>query len=49
MPLSLQSLDFGIVCDGEELELYDVNMEDPSSVRAFVASEAGKVSIPLNS
>jgi hypothetical protein len=48
MPLSLLSLDFGIVCDGEELELYNVNMEDPSSVRAFVASEAGKVSIPLN-
>ena len=33
------------MCDGHELETYDVKQEGPSSIRAFVASEAGKVSV----
>jgi hypothetical protein len=33
------------MCDGHELETYDVKQEGPSSIRAFVASEAGKVSL----
>ena len=33
-----------IVCDGKELETYDVKQEGTSSLTAFVASEAGKVS-----
>ena len=44
MPLILQSLNFAIVCDGNELETYDVKQEGPNTITAFVASEAGKVS-----
>jgi hypothetical protein len=43
MPLILPPLNFSVVCDGREMELFDINQENPSSVRAFVASEAGKV------
>ena len=32
-----------IVCDGEELETYDVMQDGTSSPTAFVASEVGKV------
>ena len=32
-----------IVCDGKELEMYDMKQEGTSSLTAFVASEAGKV------
>jgi len=42
MPLSLQSLSFAIICDGYELETYDAKQDDPNSIRAYVASEAGK-------
>ncbi|KAH9066481.1 hypothetical protein EDB87DRAFT_726540 [Lactarius vividus] len=42
MPLSLLSLNAAIVCDGKELETYDVKQEGTSSLRAFIASEAGK-------
>jgi hypothetical protein len=45
MPLNLQALSLAIMCDGHELETYDVKQEGPSSIRAFVASEAGKVSV----
>lgn len=31
-----------IVCDGNELEVYDVKQEGTSSLSAFIASEAGK-------
>ena len=44
MPLILQSLNFAIICDGNELETYDVKQEGPNTITAFVASEAGKVS-----
>ncbi|KAH9001119.1 hypothetical protein EDB92DRAFT_1824871 [Lactarius akahatsu] len=42
MPLSLLSLNAAIVCDDKELETYDVKQEGTSSLRAFIASEAGK-------
>ncbi|KAH9067808.1 hypothetical protein EDB87DRAFT_1573363 [Lactarius vividus] len=42
MPLSLPSMNAAIVCDGMELETYDVKQEGTSSLRAFVASETGK-------
>ena len=32
-----------IVCDGKELETYDVKQEGTSSLTGFIASEAGKV------
>ena len=32
-----------IVCDGKELETYDVKQEGISSLTGFIASEAGKV------
>ncbi len=32
-----------IVCDGKELETYDVKQEGTSSLTAFIASETGKV------
>jgi hypothetical protein len=49
MPLSVQSLGVTIVCDGNELQTYDVKQEGPNSIMAFVASEAGKVSsVPKN-
>ena len=46
MPLTLQAFNFSIICDENELELYDVKQEGPDSesTTAFVASEAGKVS-----
>ena len=46
MSLSLLSLEFAIVCEGNELETYDVKQEGLNSTTAFVASEAGKVSVP---
>ena len=46
MPLSLLPLNFAIACEGNELETYDVVQEGPNSTRAYVASEAGKVSVP---
>ncbi|KAH9005312.1 hypothetical protein EDB86DRAFT_2825568 [Lactarius hatsudake] len=36
------SLNAAIVCDDKELEAYDVKQEGTSSLRAFIASEAGK-------
>jgi hypothetical protein len=45
MPLRLPSLSFAILCDGTELETHGVQLEGPSSITAFVASEAGKVSV----
>jgi len=42
MPLSLKSLDIAIICDGNELETYNVKQDGPNSIRAHVASEAGK-------
>ena len=45
MPLSLQSLDFYIICGFNDLETYDVKREGQNSITAFVASEAGKVSV----
>ncbi len=48
MPLTVQSLSVAIICDGEELEAYGVKQEDRNSITAFVASEVGKVSIPLD-
>ncbi|KAI9465924.1 hypothetical protein BJY52DRAFT_1243484 [Lactarius psammicola] len=42
MPLSLPSMNAAIVCEGKELETYDVKQEGTSSLTAFVASEAGK-------
>ncbi|KAF8487197.1 hypothetical protein DFH94DRAFT_849630 [Russula ochroleuca] len=38
----LLSLNFAVICEGNELETYDVTQEGPNSTRAFVASEAGK-------
>src|SRR6266702_258188 len=43
MPLRLPSLNAAIVCDGKELEAYDVKQEGTSSLSAFIASEAGKM------
>ena len=43
MPLRLPQLSFAIICEGNELETYDVKPEGPSSLKAFVASAAGKV------
>ena len=49
MPLNVQSFGITIVCDGDELQTYDVKQEGPNSITAFVASEAGKVSsVPQN-
>ncbi|KAF8483632.1 hypothetical protein DFH94DRAFT_690107 [Russula ochroleuca] len=42
MPFNLLPLNFAIICEGNELETYDVVQEGPNSTRAFVASEAGK-------
>ncbi|KAH9177553.1 hypothetical protein EDB89DRAFT_1933266, partial [Lactarius sanguifluus] len=42
MPLSLPSMNAAIVCDGMELETYNVKQEGTSSLTAFIASEAGK-------
>ena len=43
MPLNLPPLNFGIFCDDHELETYNVMQDGPNSIRAYVASEAGKV------
>ncbi|KAH9177552.1 hypothetical protein EDB89DRAFT_2064528 [Lactarius sanguifluus] len=43
MPLSLPSISVAIVCNGKELETYDVKQEGMSSLTAFIASEAGMV------
>jgi hypothetical protein len=43
MPLTLPAMNAAIVCNGEELETYDVKQEGTSMLTAFVASEAGKV------
>jgi hypothetical protein len=48
MPLSLQAFEFAINCDGKELEMHGVEEEGPNSIRAFMASETGKVSVPKN-
>jgi hypothetical protein len=45
MPIRLPQLDLAIICEENELEMFDVEQEGPSLVRAFVASEAGKVSV----
>lgn len=45
MPLTLQSFNFAIICDENELETYDVKQQGPNSTTAFIASEAGKVSL----
>ncbi|KAF8271132.1 hypothetical protein EI94DRAFT_1827890 [Lactarius quietus] len=42
MPLSLPAMNAAIVCEGRELEMYDVKQEGMSSLTAFIASEAGK-------
>ncbi|KAH9177551.1 hypothetical protein EDB89DRAFT_2226010 [Lactarius sanguifluus] len=42
MPLSLPSMSVAIICNGEELETYDMKQEGMSSLTAFIASEAGK-------
>ncbi|KAH9042715.1 hypothetical protein EDB85DRAFT_1916440 [Lactarius pseudohatsudake] len=42
MPLSLRSMNAAIVCDGMELETYNMKQEGTSSLTAFIASEAGK-------
>lgn len=43
MPLSLPAVSAAIVCDGKELETYNVKQEGISSLTGFIASEAGKV------
>ena len=47
MPLSLPAVNAAIVCDGKELETYDVKQEGISSLTGFIASEAGKVRVFL--
>ncbi|KAN0130153.1 Peptidase S8/S53 domain containing protein [Lactarius tabidus] len=42
MPLNLPAMNAAIVCDGKELDTYDVKQNGTSSLTAFVASEAGK-------
>lgn len=42
MPLNLPAMSAAIVCDGKELETYDVKPESTSSLTGFIASEAGK-------
>jgi hypothetical protein len=46
MPLRLPQLSLAIICEENELEMLDVKQEGPSLMRAFVASEAGKVGVP---
>jgi hypothetical protein len=46
MHLTLQSFNFSIKCDENELETYNVKQDGPNSTTAFVASEAVKVSVP---
>lgn len=45
MPLSLPAMNASIVCNGRELETYDVKQEGISSLTGFIASEAGKVRV----
>src|SRR6266403_1476687 len=45
MPLVLQPLSFAIICDGNELEAHQVKQDGQNSISAYVASEAGKVSV----
>jgi hypothetical protein len=45
MSLTLLSLECAISCDGKEMEMYAVQQEGPSALTAYVASEAGKVSV----
>ena len=47
MPLSLPSLNLAIICDGYELEMHDAKQDGPNSIRAYVASEVGKVIVFL--
>jgi hypothetical protein len=49
MPLSLPAMNVAIVCEGRELETFDVKQNGTTSLTAFIASEAGKVSISLSS
>jgi hypothetical protein len=46
MPLILEPLNFAIICDGFELETHDAKQDGPNAIRAYVASEAGKVIVP---
>ena len=43
MPLTMQSFNFAIKCDENELEMYDVKQDGPNSTTAFMASEAASV------
>jgi hypothetical protein len=45
MPLNLPAMSAAIVCDGKELETYDVKPESTSSLMGFIASEAGNVTV----
>jgi hypothetical protein len=42
MPLSLPAMNVAIVCEGRELETFDVKQNGTTSLTAFIASEAGK-------
>ncbi|KAN0130156.1 hypothetical protein V8E53_012101 [Lactarius tabidus] len=42
MPLNLPAMNAAIVCDGKELDTYDVKQNGTSSLTAFVAGEDGK-------
>ena len=44
---SLPAMNAAIVCDGKDLETYNVKQDGTSSLAAFVSSEAGKVSAIL--
>ena len=44
MPLSLPAMNVAIVCEGRELEMFGVKQDGMTSLTAFIASEAGKVS-----
>jgi hypothetical protein len=46
MPLTLLALKCFIFCDGEEMETHAVQQEGVSTLVGYVASEAGKVSLP---
>ena len=46
MSLTLKSFELAIICDENELETYNVKQEGPTLTTAFMASEAGKVSVP---
>jgi len=42
MPLNLPAINAAIVCNGKELEAYNVKQEGISALTAFITSEAGK-------